>query len=341
MTSNGPTPASQSSEKRNFNFVMLRRGFREHLPGMSGNAVKLYVWLHLSASFSGPMRGYGVASYEDIARSLRWNQKALQRALTEMECRYIEIQRAANQHELTTIRIIKYDLEESTPAVDKSVQSKSPAVDAGVDSGVDKSVQSDVHSNGPNSENRKELQASKNVVEVKKEKNGKSDAVRRPFDAELRPINPSPKSASRFKKNQNLAGRLAKKIREAGHSESYPGLIEHYKKKGWEHPFGNDERAAFGALQYQPDLTSPVLSTDFVYAVVYVFEENLGKNISPGNLCSKVIDFCECERKKNKTLGSEDPGYYYPPDFVQHRNKLRAGERVAEQQSGKPAGVRA
>jgi hypothetical protein len=327
MTSNVPTPASRSSEKRNFNFVMLRRGFREHLPGMSGNAVKLYVWLHLSAHFSGPKRGCVEASYEDIARSLRWNQKTLQRALTEMELRYIEIQRAANQYELTTIRIIKYDLEGSAPAVDKSVQSKSPAVDAGVDSGVDKSVQSDVHSNGPNSENRKELQPTKNAVEVKTEKNGKADAVRRLSD-------PSPKSAARFKKNQNLSARLAAKIQESGYS--FSGWADHCEKKGWPHPWNAERRQAFEAMQYKPNLESPLLSMDFVIAVEFVWEENQDKDLPAGILCSKVIDCCERERKR------DGDGNYYPPNFVEHRNQLRARERAAEQQSGKAAvGVRA
>ena len=327
MTKNSLASAFQSNEKRNFNFVMLRRGFREHLPGLSGNAVKLYVWLLLSAHFSGPKRGCVEASYEDIARSLRWNQKTLQRALTKMEFRYIEIQRAANQHELTTIRIIKYDFEGSTPAVDKPVQSKSPAVD----SGADKFVQSAVHTNAPNSENRKELQAPKNAVEIKKEKNGKSDAVRRPIDAE-RPFashsaleggrsplpEPTPlrtKSISSLTKRAKLSARLADRIRKNGNN--YIDELD------------SDERAAFSAVRYEPgDVGS--LAGGFISVVYEVYEEHENGDISPGNLCSKIIDRCLSEQRAAKMLGGDPSDYFWPPEFQEHRDRLREGERIQE-----------
>jgi hypothetical protein len=61
-----------------------------------------------------------------------------------------------------------------------------------------------------------------------------------------------------------------------------------------------------------------------------------------GILCTKVIDYCERERKSGQTIAGEDgDAYYYPPDFLKHRDKLRARERLVEQQSGKSAGVRA
>jgi len=80
--------------------------------------------------------------------------------------------------------------------------------------------------------------------------------------------------------------------------------------------------------------SSPLLSFDFVDAAVDVFDTNKGKGITPGNVCSKVIDYCEGQRKKN------EGGYYYPPDFVTHRNSLQASERIIEQRSPASTEVR-
>jgi hypothetical protein len=81
---------------------------------------------------------------------------------------------------------------------------------------------------------------------------------------------------------------------------------------------------------------------DFIHAVQEVWGDNQEKNLPAGILCTKVIDYCERERKRGQSLAGEDgDGHYYPPDFVKHRNKLRARERMAEKQSGKSVGVRA
>jgi hypothetical protein len=79
-------------------------------------------------------------------------------------------------------------------------------------------------------------------------------------------------------------------------------------------------------VEYKPDLQSPLLSWDFVDAVRDVVEEYSYKETSPGNLCSKVID--ECERQR-KVYGS---GYLWPPDFQEHRDRLREYERAAERE---------
>jgi hypothetical protein len=154
----------QSTEKRDPGFVKLRRGLRPHLAKMSSNSVKLYVELLLRADWKGPKRGWVETSYEDVANSLRWSLKTLQRAVEELTGKpYIEVERAANQYELTRIKILKYDLEECPSGVDKSVQSYGVGVDRAVDSGVDKSVQRSVHTSATISQSHKDLQAPKKV----------------------------------------------------------------------------------------------------------------------------------------------------------------------------------
>lgn len=152
--------------KRDMGFVKIRRGLREHLVTMSSNAVKLYLWLHLSANWA-VKRGCVEASYEDIARALGWSQKTLQRTVAELEPKYIAVAHA-NQFKLTTIRIIKYDI-----AVDNSVQSASA-----VDTVVDKFVQSDVHSDPSKPATTHELQAPKKAVEGIEGKKEKEPAAK-------------------------------------------------------------------------------------------------------------------------------------------------------------------
>jgi hypothetical protein len=161
-----PAAPAASSEKRGPGWTPIRRGLRPHLRDMSSNAVKLYLWLHLSAQFSGANRGSVESSYDDIARELGWNQKKLQRTIDELRARpYIEVVLAANQHRLTRIRILNYDPDGVNAAVDKCVQSDGFGVDTAVDSGVDKCVQSDVHSTASSDNKTEEMRASKNVEE--------------------------------------------------------------------------------------------------------------------------------------------------------------------------------
>jgi len=151
-----------------------------------------------------------------------------------------------------------------------------------------------------------------------------ANAVRHPIDAERLASVPSFKSASRFKKTQNLKAHLVAKIEKDG--GSYAHWIEDCQKRGWEHPFGDEEREAFAATGYEPDLNDPLLGSDFVMTVVDVCEEKRGKDMSAGNLCSAIIDRCDKEIKQGF-------GTYYPPSFVEHRDQLRAKERATEQTS--------
>jgi hypothetical protein len=324
---------SKSIGKRDPGFVKIRRGLRPHLRDMSGNATKLYLWLHLSADFR---TGDVDSSYEDIARALGWGSKTLQRAIDELSGKYIGVELAANQHELTRISIWNYQPDRGSSGVDKSVQTKPTAVDSGVDIGVDKSVQSAVHSNPVNQQIPEDLQAPKKSIEVKNEKNGTSDAVRRRFDSELPLSIPSsepevkPSSSQRAKLEARLAGKIE------SDDDRFSSYVELCKKKGWAYPFGVEERAAFKAAQYEPDLSSPLLSLTFVMVVVEEFEKCKGKNVTPGNLCSKVIDHCMTMMKRS-SVNSETHGYYWPPDFKDHRDRLRERERGLEQKTSQEA----
>lgn len=310
-----------NSKRRNPGYVEVRRGLLAHLPEMSSNATKLFLWFILRAYWSGSKRGLVEASFDDMAQGNGWSLKTLQRTIEELEAKpYIAVERAANQYEMTRVRILKYDVEESTSAVDKSVQSKIVGVDCAVDSGVDKFDCSAVHSNPATPQNQQDLHAPKKVEEVKEVKKGTADAVRRRVDAELH------LSIKPFSKSKKLQIRLAERIKQD--DGPFSDWIEDARKRGHEHPFGPGERKAFAATGYTPDLKSPFLSPDFVYTVVEVYDENVGKDLAAGNLCSKIIDRCVRERK-----GNGGAGYYWPPDFQEHRDELRAQERMLERRS--------
>ena len=302
---------------------------------MSSNAAKLYTWLLIAAEWKGERRGTYESTYAEIAQELLWNPKMLRRSFSELrEKGYIAIVGAANQYENTLITILKYDQDMAAFGGDTGVRSIG-AEDTAEDNAGDTGVHSSVPSKPSSPLNTKVLEAPKNLEEVKEVEEGKLDAVRRRFYAKRLPSTKSVFSPSEKKKK--LAAHLVAKIRQE--DDSFLTWIETCKKKGWEHPFDKDEQEAFQELQYEPDLKSPLLSCEFVFGAVHVCDDNRGKGLPPGILCSKVIDFCERERKRDKALGA-DGGYYYPPDFVDHRNRLRAKERVIEQGSRTPAEVR-
>lgn len=331
-----------SSEKRDPGWIKLRRGLCEHLPAMSGNALKLYVWLLFKARWTGAQKGSVDATFEDIATSLGFSQKTLQRMIEELEQKpFIRVQRAANQHELTHIEILKYDLDESSSGVDKFDQSNSSALDVAVDTGVDGFDHSTVHSNSTIPLEQQALQAPKNAVEGKNKE--QADAVRRSFDAELRPSTAfllssgaSPPNPLK-EKSQKLRERIAEKIKAA--RDRFSDWIARCTRDGDDHPFGALEKAAFDFIGYQPDFNDPCLSSSFVFAVADIYERHcVDGTVTPGNLCSKVIDYLMSQREGNLKNNGDGAGNYWPPEFEEHRDQLRRRERKGER--GTPGAIR-
>lgn len=147
-----------------------------------------------------------------------------------------------------------------------------------------------------------------------------TDAVRRP-DSELRPMSGKDSASRRKRKTEKLTTNLQEKIRGAGNC--FRDWMKTCERKKWGNPFGAEEREAFAAIGYKPDLNSELLTTDFVDAVVDVYEKKRSKNYTSGNLCSAVIDQCK------ELIDSGEPAYY-APEFKEHRDRLREDERKAE-----------
>jgi hypothetical protein len=135
-------------------------------------------------------------------------------------------------------------------------------------------------------------------------------------DAELPAMNAN-EVPSKPSKKERLKANLKKRIADG--KDSYAEV-----SKAGKYILRSEDIDAFRAMKYEPELDSPEVTIYFLMAMTDVYEENLGKNTSPGNLCSKVIDECEKQQKQGET------GYYWPPDFQEHRNRLRASERNLE-----------
>lgn len=133
---------------------------------------------------------------------------------------------------------------------------------------------------------------------------------------------------------------MAQKIREDGNS--FAEWARRCRDRG-DDPIDDDTREAFRILRYEPDWSSPLLTTGFIEAVEVVCDEHHGEGLPPGILCSKVIDYCLTQQKVEKTLSENNgsvmgaSGYYWPPDFKKHRDQLREQERRAKAKATRAA----
>lgn len=90
-------------------FAKIRRGFREHLSRLSSDGVKLYLWLHLVALWSGKKRGTVETNHSEIAKELRWTKIRTKRAMAELRGHYVKVSKRGNQHQDALIRILRYN----------------------------------------------------------------------------------------------------------------------------------------------------------------------------------------------------------------------------------------
>ncbi len=92
---------------------MLRRGLREHLPRLSANAVKVYVYLLLRVEWKGADRGTCRATTRALSEELGMRRESMLSAIKELEGLspkpFIEVERASNRHGLTTYRVLRFD----------------------------------------------------------------------------------------------------------------------------------------------------------------------------------------------------------------------------------------
>lgn len=319
MGQNNSATPSASSGKRDPGFAPIRRGLLEHWLALSVNARALYIWLHLKAYWSGPKRGCVEVSFDDMARGNGWSYSMVRRTIEELTRKgYIQVARAANQYQFTTIRILRFDVEQSDSAVSTYEHTKladNSAVSSGALSAVSTGERSSEHSKPINVQSYQDLHTPKKAKKVKEEKKGDRDAVRRPIDAELRI---SSKGFSPQKRKQNLESRLIEK-----------GLKD---ESFFDDNLDKLQRAAFAATGYT--LRDPrKLANGFVSAVEVTWDKCKGTEISQGNLCSKIIDYCLAQQESCKKLGAPVSDYYWPPDFQDHRDRLRAQERAREKSS--------
>ncbi len=90
-------------------WLPLSRGLDEHLAKMSGNAVKVFMHLLMSAMHAGPNRATYATTLNAMAVHLGMSYETLRRAVIELTSGgYIEQTPAKNQHQTTVFRILQY-----------------------------------------------------------------------------------------------------------------------------------------------------------------------------------------------------------------------------------------
>jgi hypothetical protein len=91
-------------------FGQMRRGFLDHFPRLkTGDAVALYLWLHLVVDWQGNNRGAVRTTYREIASEIGWSEMRVRRAMRRLRKRYVKITERGNQHQDSLFRILKYD----------------------------------------------------------------------------------------------------------------------------------------------------------------------------------------------------------------------------------------
>ncbi len=105
-------------------YVRLRRGLVEHLPRMTPNAVKVYLFLLLKAKATGVEQGVFRATTRAMSEESGMNRIAMMRAIRELESMepkpFIAVKRSTNQHAMTEYKILRFAGSESRPAKDDS-----------------------------------------------------------------------------------------------------------------------------------------------------------------------------------------------------------------------------
>jgi hypothetical protein len=77
-------------------------------------------------------------------------------------------------------------------------------------------------------------------------------------------------------------------------------------------------------------------TSGFILAIGEVYETYKKNLPTPGNFCSKVITLCDSKIKGLRRQGLDRSEFYYPNDFLDHRDRLRKQERVEEKKQAQP-----
>ena len=88
-------------------FQAVSRGLLAHLPDMTSNQAKLYLYCLLRARNNGEKKGTFSVFAVDMAEGMNWTTKVLYRVLATME-KYLKVKYSKNRHVPLTIEIVKF-----------------------------------------------------------------------------------------------------------------------------------------------------------------------------------------------------------------------------------------
>ena len=156
-------------------YVPLSRGLDEHLAGVSGTALKLYIHLLINSVHAGPDKGKCAKGFSEIAAHLGLSYEAVRRAVKELKPRYLSYKPAKNQHGVTVFTITKYKtVSDFTPL--KSAPSVLPSKMRGADELLPSPATEHRRSNPRSSLKKKGLRAPKKDKKLKEGEGGAKSA---------------------------------------------------------------------------------------------------------------------------------------------------------------------
>lgn len=156
-------------------YVPLSRGLDDHLGGISGTALKVYLHLLINAVYHGPQKGKCARSFREIATHLGLSYESVRRAVRELTPRYITYQAAKNQHSGTVFTVRKYKTAFDF-APHKSAGSKSVGSSDGADELLTSPATEHRRSNPSKQQKQKGLQAPNKKKKEEGERSGAKNA---------------------------------------------------------------------------------------------------------------------------------------------------------------------
>lgn len=92
----------------NKNYLPLSMGFLEHLPIISDNALKVYIYILMTAKMEGKDKGKAFSTIRELANALDKGLHQTYDAVDELRGKYIEYHGAKNQWGLGYFLVLKY-----------------------------------------------------------------------------------------------------------------------------------------------------------------------------------------------------------------------------------------
>ena len=137
-------------------FVPTSTGLAEHIPDLSGNAIKIYIFILLKAKMFDPEAGTFHKSITDLCSILKISRSSFYKAIKELSPKYLKIKPGKNECVITKFTVVKYKkLSDFTRFSKFCLSNKHTGEDTGKDTSEDTSTDTSGRTSGNTSRSHK------------------------------------------------------------------------------------------------------------------------------------------------------------------------------------------